>query len=62
MSASDRMPFSPANLELRLVVARALALEHGVGLGFHEEEVQLDFDRKAMAVLCELAELLGGAS
>jgi hypothetical protein len=43
-----------SDLERRLIVARALAAEHGMPLGFHDEGDQLDWDRKAQAVLREL--------
>jgi hypothetical protein len=52
----------PQNLELRLIVARALAAEHGAPLGFHDEEDQLDWDRKAQAVLRELGATVKEAS
>lgn len=42
------------DLERRLIVARALAAEHGAPLGFHDEQDQLDWDRKAQALLREL--------
>ena len=43
-----------ADLERRLAVARALATEHGAPLGFHDEQDQLDWDRKGQALLREL--------
>lgn len=43
-----------ADLDRRLIVARALAAEHGAPLGFYGEEDQLDWDRKAQGVLREL--------
>lgn len=43
-----------SDLERRLIVARALATEHGMPLGFYNEADQLDWDRKAQAVLREL--------
>lgn len=46
------------SVELRLIVARAFAMEHGVPLGFHEEEDQLDFDRKAQATLRDITHAL----
>lgn len=45
---------NPLDLERRLIVARALAMEHGAPLGFHDEEDQLEWDRRACAVLREL--------
>lgn len=45
---------NPHDIERRLIVARALASEHGAPLGFHDEEDQLYWDRKACAVLREL--------
>lgn len=47
-------PCSRGGLERRLIVARALASEHGAPLGSHDEEDQLNWDRKACAVLREL--------
>jgi hypothetical protein len=44
----------PTRLDLRLIVARALAATHGVPLGFHDEEDQLEFDRQAQETLREL--------
>src|SRR4051812_22834632 len=46
---------NPADLERRLIIARALAAEHGMPLGFHDEEDQLEWDRKACQVLRDLA-------
>jgi phage N-6-adenine-methyltransferase len=46
---------NPADLERRLIVARALAAEHGMPLGAHDEEDQLEWDRKACQVLRDLA-------
>lgn len=56
-SSGDRSAtVDPMNPDLRLIVARALAAESGEPLGFWDEEDQLDWDRKAVAVLRELAE------
>jgi hypothetical protein len=46
-----------ADLERRLILARAFADEHGLPLGFHDERDQLDWDRKA----CEVLRLLDKA-
>jgi hypothetical protein len=46
---------NPPDLERRLIIARALAAEHGMPLGFHDEGDQLEWDRKACQVLRDLA-------
>lgn len=57
----ENAALDPANLDLRLIVARALAAEHGAPLGFHNEGDQLDWDRKAQTVLREIATVLEGS-
>lgn len=43
-----------ADLGRRLIVARALAAEHGIPLGWYSEEDQLAFDAQAVLLLREL--------
>lgn len=54
----DALVLDEQAVSLRLIVARALAVEHGVPLGFFDEPEQLELDRKAMQVLRDLTAAL----